>query len=204
MLSIDNSEIRDYCKKTDNTLAAKVSFSFSGASAYTTAPDVTFTGGGGTGAAGTATIENGRVTGVTITSPGTGYTTAPVIGFVGGGGSGAEATAVTNGDGITAVNVVDGGDGQEFTFTDATTYATGDSRSNVNISVFDRFGNRAEVQIPSDSATATLPLSAGMPKAIDRTEGVSMIATVVSIKGKVKDGSVHNTFVDAGNFTMEA
>ena len=64
-----------------------------GGSNYTTAPTVTFTGGGGTGAAGFATIDNnGAVTGVTITNPGSGYTTAPAIGFSGGGGSGANAT----------------------------------------------------------------------------------------------------------------
>src|SRR5207245_288070 len=52
---------------------------------FTSAPMVTFTGGGGTGAAGTATIAGGFVTGVTITSPGTGYTSAPKVTFSGGG-----------------------------------------------------------------------------------------------------------------------
>jgi hypothetical protein len=64
-----------------------------GGSNYTTAPAVSFGGGGGTGAAGFATINgSGAVTGVTITSAGSGYTSAPTITFTGGEGSGAAAT----------------------------------------------------------------------------------------------------------------
>jgi hypothetical protein len=65
-----------------------------GGSGYTTMPPtVAFSGGGGTGAAGTATIANGAVTGVTITNPGSGYTSAPTVAFSGGSGTGATATA---------------------------------------------------------------------------------------------------------------
>lgn len=60
---------------------------------YATAPTVVFTGGGGTGAAATATVTAGRVTALTITNEGTGYTSTPTISFTGGGGSGAAATA---------------------------------------------------------------------------------------------------------------
>lgn len=61
--------------------------------AYATAPTVVFTGGGGTGAAATATVTAGRVTALTVTNEGTGYTSTPTISFTGGGGSGAAATA---------------------------------------------------------------------------------------------------------------
>lgn len=64
-----------------------------GGTGYVTAPTVGFTGGGGTGAAATATVTAGRVTAVTITNEGTGYTSTPTIGFTGGGGTGAAATA---------------------------------------------------------------------------------------------------------------
>jgi hypothetical protein len=64
-----------------------------GGTGYTTAPTVTFTGGGGTGAAGFATIDSdGKVASVTITSAGSGYSSAPGISFTGGGGTGATAT----------------------------------------------------------------------------------------------------------------
>ncbi len=45
---------------------------------YTTPPTVTITGGAGTGATATAAISAGKVTGFTITAPGTGYTTPTV------------------------------------------------------------------------------------------------------------------------------
>jgi hypothetical protein len=65
-----------------------------GGTGFTSAPTVTFTGGGGTGAAATAVVSGGNVVGINVTNAGTGYTTAPTIGFTGGGGTGATATAV--------------------------------------------------------------------------------------------------------------
>ena len=66
-------------------------------SGYTSAPAVSFSGGGGSGAAATAEIDSaGRVTKVVITNNGSGYTSTPTISFSGGGGSGAAATAVTS------------------------------------------------------------------------------------------------------------
>ena len=62
-------------------------------SGYTSPPTVGFTGGGGSGAAATATLSGGRVIDLTITAPGSGYTSAPTVTFTGGGGSGAAATA---------------------------------------------------------------------------------------------------------------
>lgn len=68
-----------------------------GGSGYTSAPTIAFSGGGGSGAAATAVVTNGSVTGITITNAGSGYTSAPTIAFSGGGGSGAVATAVLSG-----------------------------------------------------------------------------------------------------------
>lgn len=55
-----------------------------GGSGYVGAPGVTFTGGGGTGAAGTAVLTSGVVTSITITATGSGYTSAPAVGFASG------------------------------------------------------------------------------------------------------------------------
>lgn len=63
-----------------------------GGSAYTTAV-VAFTGGGGTGAAATATLVDGVVTAIEITNSGSGYTSNPVVAITGDGGTGATATA---------------------------------------------------------------------------------------------------------------
>ena len=64
-----------------------------GGSAYTAAPTVTLTGGGGVGATATATIAAGAVTAVNVTAAGFGYISAPGVVFTGGGGSAAAATA---------------------------------------------------------------------------------------------------------------
>jgi hypothetical protein len=64
-----------------------------GGTGYTSVPAVAVTGGGGSGAIGTAVVVNGVVTEVTLDDPGTGYTSAPTVAITGGGGSGATATA---------------------------------------------------------------------------------------------------------------
>lgn len=65
----------------------------SGGSGYVSAPTVSFSGGGGTGAAATATISGGVVVGVTMTNVGTGYTSPPTVSFSSGA---ATATASLN------------------------------------------------------------------------------------------------------------
>lgn len=60
---------------------------------YTSAPTVTLSDGGGTGATATATVSNGRVTAITLTNPGSSYEWAPEVTFSGGGGVRAKARA---------------------------------------------------------------------------------------------------------------
>ncbi len=67
-----------------------------GGDGYLAPPTVTFTGGGGTGAAATAVITDGVVTDVLITSGGQDYTSAPTVTFTLGDGEGATGTAVRN------------------------------------------------------------------------------------------------------------
>lgn len=50
-----------------------------GGTGHLTAPTVTLSGGGGSGATATATIAGGAVTGFTVTAGGTGYTSAPTV-----------------------------------------------------------------------------------------------------------------------------
>ena len=64
-----------------------------GGSGYT-APTVTLTGGGGTGALATATTSSGVITGIAVTAAGTGYTSAPTVVITGQAGSGAAGTAI--------------------------------------------------------------------------------------------------------------
>ncbi len=72
-----------------------------GGTGYTNGAAVSFSGGGGSGAAGDVIVNASNViTGVNITSKGSGYTSAPTVTFVGLGsgtpGSGATGTATVN------------------------------------------------------------------------------------------------------------
>ncbi|HVT79578.1 MAG TPA: hypothetical protein VHM90_02885, partial [Phycisphaerae bacterium] len=51
----------------------------SGGANYLSAPSVSFSGGGGSGATATAAVSAGRVTGFTVGAGGTGYTAAPSV-----------------------------------------------------------------------------------------------------------------------------
>lgn len=82
-------------------------------SGYIGAPYVEITGGGGTGATGSATVDLnplsgtfGQIIGITITNPGNGYTSAPTINLIGGLGTG--GTAGTVGVATTAANTSGG------------------------------------------------------------------------------------------------
>ncbi len=61
---------------------------------YLTAPTITITGGGGTGATGTISVVagGGQIEKITIDAKGTGYTSSPTIVINGGGGTGAAAS----------------------------------------------------------------------------------------------------------------
>lgn len=65
-----------------------------GGTGYTSAPVVTITGGGGSGATAVATVSGGRITGVKMTSHGTQYTSLPTVSVSGGGGTGAALSPV--------------------------------------------------------------------------------------------------------------
>ncbi len=78
----------------------------SGGWGYTSAPTVTFSGGGGTGAMATATITSRKVSAVTITNGGSGYTSAPTVTFSGGGGNYANAFAVVSAGSVSSVELI--------------------------------------------------------------------------------------------------
>jgi hypothetical protein len=83
----------------------------SGGSGYTSAPSVSFSGGGGSGASATASVFV-YVNTVSVTGGGSGYTSAPSVGFTGGGGTGATATSTLSSTGaVKSVTVTAGGSG---------------------------------------------------------------------------------------------
>jgi hypothetical protein len=201
MKAIDNSQIYDYAAD-QNLLNSSLAFAYAGGSGYTSAPTVAFTAGGGTGAAATAVISNGRVVSLNITNGGSGYTSAPTVAFTGGGGTGATATAVITGDAVTSATVTSGGTGGTLTVTDNTTYPSGDSRKAVNISVFDKFGKEQSGHIGTTPDNVVIDLLAA---GINSVDGLDVLATVVSENGKTKDGSARGVGANkaSGTFTME-
>jgi len=76
-------------------------------------PSVLFTGGGGTGAAGTAVVGPGNILTVGISDAGTGYAnnTYTAVTLTGGSGTGAEATVVIAGGIVTSVTITNNGTG---------------------------------------------------------------------------------------------
>jgi hypothetical protein len=77
---------------------------------YTSPPGVRFIGGGGSGAAATASIGNGIIGIVTITNGGSGYSTSPNVIFTGVGIVSATGTAVISAAGsITAIRITNAG-----------------------------------------------------------------------------------------------
>lgn len=82
-----------------------------GGTGHAGAPTVGFVGGGGSGAAGTATINSGAVNTLSLTDGGEGYTSAPLVQFTVGAVAGAIAKAKLSGTGIGSIAVLDGGSG---------------------------------------------------------------------------------------------
>jgi hypothetical protein len=81
---------------------------------YTVAPGIVFVGGGGVGAAATATIGNGVVGVITVTNGGGGYATPPIITISAapGGGINAAARAYINTVGVvTSIRITNAGAG---------------------------------------------------------------------------------------------
>jgi hypothetical protein len=70
-----------------------------GGSSYVNGNAASFSGGGGSGAAGTLVVSGGAITSITMTNAGTGYTSAPTV--TGPTGSGATLTAVLANKGTT-------------------------------------------------------------------------------------------------------
>jgi hypothetical protein len=76
---------------------------------YTTAPTVSFNGGGGAGAQAIATIGDGIVGIVTVVSGGSGYSTTPNVSFVGIASTSAIATAILINGSISEIRIIDAG-----------------------------------------------------------------------------------------------
>ncbi|MDD4892059.1 MAG: hypothetical protein PHU85_19225, partial [Phycisphaerae bacterium] len=82
-----------------------------GGTGYTGTPTVSFTGGGGSGAAATVTLSAGAISRLQLTSTGSGYTSTPTVTITGGGGSGATATVALAPPRLASISLINGGSG---------------------------------------------------------------------------------------------
>lgn len=202
MNSISNKNVLDYCSRFSNALAASVAFSYNDAAGYTDGTyALAFTGGTGSGGAGTFTVVNGRVASTTITTPGS-YTVAPTPSFSAApGGTGAAGTATLGGGGLASITVTNAGNGGTLTLTDHTSYASGDARAIVEVEVYDYFGGKVVGNIPSGGSGVSVINLGGL----NNSRGFGADIKVVSNLGKVKDGSqfkIANS-LSSGYFEME-
>lgn len=91
----------DSAKGTINALGVVSSIKIiNSGSGYTSAPDITITGGGGTGATATAVISNGQVSSIIVNTPGSNFTFTPTVTIANGGGTGATAKAIIQGPAV--------------------------------------------------------------------------------------------------------
>lgn len=104
--------IIDFCDTDQNSLRVQAVEIINPGIGYTIPPMVSFIGGGGAGAAATATIGDGIIGIVTVTNGGSGYVTAPTISFSSPLGAGVTAVAVSkiNSAGVvTSINIINAG-----------------------------------------------------------------------------------------------
>lgn len=88
-----------------------------------------------------------------------------------------------------------------LTIADNSTYPSGDSRKQINVEVYDKFGGKIEKSFTqegeyegddsesSDGVAGSFGIDL---QTLNLTEGVSVNATIVSLLGRTSDGSVHD------------
>jgi autotransporter-associated beta strand protein len=98
-----------------------------GTTEYSIAPNVTITGGGGTGASATAVLTSGIVSGITITNAGVGYTSAPTLAFTGGTvtNAGTNPTSTGNATNFVVVGIQVTNPGSGYTSAPSVTFSSG-------------------------------------------------------------------------------
>ena len=126
-----------------------------GTTVYSSAPSVTLSGGGGSGATATATLTNGIVSGVTVTTAGTGYTSAPTVAFSGGTVTsvGTYPTGTGNATSFTVSGITVTSPGSGYTFVPAVSFGSGTGTaataylSSVILAANTSFGGTGDFQI---------------------------------------------------------
>jgi hypothetical protein len=146
-----------------------------------TAPTVSITGGGGSGATAVASIG---LSGVTVTNGGSGYTTSkPLVGFSGGGGQNAAATATVTGGVVTGITLTNPGFG--YTSAPTVTFVGGSGSGVTATATIGSVGGIA-ITAPGSGYTSTPTVTitdsgSGSGAAATATTGVTPFAAPYSL-----------------------
>ena len=174
---------------------------------YTVAPGIKFTGGGGSGAAATASIGNGIIGIVTVTNGGSGYTTSPTVTITGISTVSASATAVVSSAGtITQIRFTNAGLGytEPPTITISSPYSSGTGTFQVNELITGSVsGTTARVRKWS-AVTNVLEIS-NVSGSFFRGENIVGAASSASYEIRLVDIEVNNDgFADNNDIEVEA
>jgi hypothetical protein len=102
--------IGDLCEPNKNLLRVQGVDLINPGSGYTISPNISFTGGGGSGAEATSTIGDGIVGIITITNSGSGYINSPKVNIIGISSISAKANAIINASGeVTQIRISNAG-----------------------------------------------------------------------------------------------
>ena len=194
-----------------------VSVLLTSGSGYTSAPTVTISGGGGTGASAIAEVAYGGdyLDFIFLTS-GSGYTSAPTVSITGGGGSGATATATISNGAVTGYALTNPGSGYTSAptvtitgggGTGATATATISNGAVTGISLTSGSGYTSAPTVSitgggGTGATATATVSGGAVTGISLTSGSGYTsAPTVSITGGGGTGATATATISGGVVT---
>lgn len=154
-----------------------------------TAPVVTISGGGGSGATASATVVSGAITAFTVTAAGTGFTSIPTVAITGGGGSGATADAT-----LKAVSAVINAAGADYQAGDTITLAGGTATTVIILTV-DTVGGTGDIltftisvagnysDIPANPVSQSATSGIGTGATFDVTWGVAAVTPTAAGTG---------------------
>jgi len=176
-------------------------------SGYTVTPGIRFIGGGGSGAAATATIGTGIIGPITVTNAGSGYTTNPTITFSGIASVSAAATAIVSAAGtITAIRITNAGLGytQTPTITISSPSFVGIGTYQYNELVTGRTSGVTARVRSWNAVTSTLEVSNETGSFIRGESIVGSASSASYVLSSIGDDFIENAYADNKNIELEA
>lgn len=109
LVTLASAQVPNILSYQGRIVAGGVNFDGTGQFKFALVDDGTTTTPTTRNASGTAVVNSGFITGITVTDGGVGYNSIPTVTITGGGGSGATATAVISGGAVTEFTIISPG-----------------------------------------------------------------------------------------------